>query len=99
MSIDKHILFQSIESFITNNKRNFAIDKSFLTALLRQIIFHDPTKYYDFKGDHTDYSDLPANKSLFSSSQDVGLPIGNLTSQLFANVYLDPLDKYIKYTL
>ncbi|MBP6910131.1 RNA-directed DNA polymerase [Patescibacteria group bacterium] len=27
------------------------------------------------------------------------MPIGNLTSQLFANVYLDPLDKRMKYTL
>jgi len=29
----------------------------------------------------------------------IGIPIGNLTSQLFANVYLDWLDKYIKHTL
>ncbi len=28
-----------------------------------------------------------------------GLPIGNLTSQFFANVYLDELDKYVKQTL
>lgn len=28
-----------------------------------------------------------------------GLPIGNLTSQFFANVYLDPLDHFIKETL
>ena len=28
-----------------------------------------------------------------------GLPIGNLTSQLFQNVYLDPLDHFVKETL
>lgn len=28
-----------------------------------------------------------------------GLPIGNLTSQLFANVYLDPLDHFVKELL
>ena len=28
-----------------------------------------------------------------------GLPIGNLTSQLFANVYLDPLDHFVKEVL
>ena len=28
-----------------------------------------------------------------------GIPIGNLTSQLFANIYLDKLDQYIKHTL
>lgn len=30
---------------------------------------------------------------------DVGMPIGNLTSQLFANVYLNELDQYCKHTL
>lgn len=28
-----------------------------------------------------------------------GLPIGNLTSQLFANIYLDELDQFVKHTL
>ncbi|MEG2001310.1 MAG: reverse transcriptase/maturase family protein [Evtepia sp.] len=30
---------------------------------------------------------------------DVGMPIGNLTSQLFANLYLNELDQFIKHTL
>ncbi len=29
----------------------------------------------------------------------VGMPIGNLTSQLFANIYLNELDQYVKHTL
>jgi len=29
----------------------------------------------------------------------VGLPIGNLTSQFFANLYLNELDQYVKHTL
>lgn len=28
-----------------------------------------------------------------------GLPIGNLTSQIFANIYLDQLDQFVKHTL
>jgi len=28
-----------------------------------------------------------------------GMPLGNLTSQLFANIYLDPLDKFVKHQL
>ena len=35
----------------------------------------------------------------FSVSPGKGLPLGNLTSQLFANVYLDPLDKFVKHRL
>ncbi len=30
---------------------------------------------------------------------DVGIPIGNLTSQLFANIYLNELDQYVKHKL
>ena len=33
------------------------------------------------------------------SSKPKGLPIGNLTSQFWANVYLDPLDQFIKQEL
>lgn len=28
-----------------------------------------------------------------------GIPLGNLTSQLFANIYMDPLDKFVKHKL
>lgn len=30
---------------------------------------------------------------------DVGMPIGNLTSQLFANIFLDVLDQFCKHVL
>jgi len=32
-------------------------------------------------------------------SAEKGIPIGNLTSQLFANIYLNKLDEYVKYEL
>jgi hypothetical protein len=35
----------------------------------------------------------------FSASSDKGLPLGNITSQLFANIYLNELDKFIKHRL
>jgi retron-type reverse transcriptase len=35
----------------------------------------------------------------FQKTPGKGMPLGNLTSQLFANVYLDPLDKFVKHTL
>ena len=33
------------------------------------------------------------------TEHQLGLPIGNLTSQFFANVYLNPLDHFIKHAL
>ena len=35
----------------------------------------------------------------FRADKGVGLPIGNVTSQLFANIYLNELDNFAKYTL
>ncbi|MCX6810376.1 MAG: reverse transcriptase/maturase family protein [Candidatus Berkelbacteria bacterium] len=35
----------------------------------------------------------------FEMRSGKGIPLGNLTSQLFANIYLDPLDKFIKHKL
>ncbi|MBN2010133.1 group II intron reverse transcriptase domain-containing protein [candidate division KSB1 bacterium] len=54
-----------------------------------------------------DYSNLqesvvqyfPGDDLLTPVERRQGLPIGNLTSQFFANVYLDPLDHFIKEQL
>ncbi|MEK7193344.1 MAG: reverse transcriptase/maturase family protein [Patescibacteria group bacterium] len=35
----------------------------------------------------------------FEKSDDKGLPLGNVTSQLFANIYLNELDQFVKHTL
>lgn len=38
---------------------------------------------------------VPKEKSLFFGDKNNGLPIGNLTSQFFANVYLNELNHYV----
>ena len=38
-------------------------------------------------------------KIIFYDEEKVGIPIGNYTSQFFANIYMNELDKYIKETL
>lgn len=35
----------------------------------------------------------------FQTDVDVGLPLGNVTSQLFANIYLNQLDQFVKHKL
>jgi len=46
-----------------------------------------------------DFEHLPSHKTLFKARPGCGLPIGNLTSQFFANVYLDELDQFVKHHL
>ena len=45
------------------------------------------------------FSLVPNHKSLFSALAHKGLPIGNLTSQFFANIYLNEIDQYAKHKL
>jgi len=42
---------------------------------------------------------VPPHKRLENAAPGCGLPIGNLSSQFFANVYLDALDQFVKHTL
>lgn len=69
-------------------------------GLARTLIFHDPTRNCYLRGaTRADFEGLPPHKTLFKAAPDCGLPIGNLTSQFFANVYLDALDQFVKHTL
>lgn len=45
------------------------------------------------------YDSLFSPDSYFHTKGRRGLPIGNLTSQLFANIYLNQLDQYVKQNL
>lgn len=75
------------------------VDMDFVCYLTREIVMLDPTLDCQMRGDRSDWEMLPASKSLFHSPAGYGLPIGNLTSQLFSNVYLNELDQYMKRTL
>ena len=46
-----------------------------------------------------DRARVPPHKRLENAAPGCGLPIGNLSSQFFANVYLDALDQFVKHRL
>ena len=62
-------------------------------------MFHDCTHEPVLKGDQRLLDRLPAHKTLFRAPPGKGLPIGNLNSQFFANVYLNALDQFVKHEL
>jgi hypothetical protein len=76
-----------------------ALDYNLLMFLTREIVFHDPITNCFIRGDMSEWEGLPADKSLFFSAEGCGLPIGNLTSQLFSNIYLNDFDHYVKRVL
>lgn len=72
------------------------VDIGLLDYLTRAIALADPTEGCRRLGPPSDWRGLPPSKSLFCSPPGCGLPIGNLTSQLFSNVYLNPFDQFMK---
>ena len=62
-------------------------------------LFARPTENCVIKGHRSDWDGLPPSKSLFHSPPRCGLPIGNLSSQVFANFYLNVFDHFVKHDL
>jgi len=90
MSINKDILYDLIAAKVKDGK---------ILNLASKLIFHDCTEDYVLKGDRDYLKKIPHQKSLFFTDKEKGLPIGNLTSQFFANLYLDRLDQFVKHSL
>jgi len=99
MAMDRSILYQKIEKTLNRFREEANFDADLILYLIRQVIFHDPTKNCRIKGTWKDWQGLPKSKSLFWAGENKGLPIGNLTSQLFGNVYLNDFDHFIKHKL
>lgn len=94
MSIDKEKLFKMLRDFIV--ARYFEEDRNIIINLVHKIIFNRPEKNCLIKGKKSNWDYLPMSKSLFYAGKSKGQPIGNLTSQVFANFYLDVFDKFVK---
>lgn len=71
-------------------------DIGFLLWLNEQIVTLDPMEHCIIVGDPSDWDDIDRAKCMRFVKPGLGLPIGNLTSQLYSNVYLNPFDQFIK---
>ncbi len=84
VSIDKEILKNKIRE-ITNNPKTI--------ELLSIFADQNPTHKYFYKGNVKLKDLILERKTLFGKT--TGLPIGNLTSQVFANLYLNDYDHWV----
>lgn len=101
MNINRQVLFDIIVRRLKDyeSTQDVRFDINLAIDLLYQVIFNDPVKGCYRKGHKSDWNRLPKSKSLFYSPEGCGLPIGNLTSQLFSNIYLSSFDHYVKRVL
>ena len=95
MTINKDILYEILYDFLINKCGYYDDELWFMSNLLYKIIYDEPAKKCIIKGSINNWNKLPKDKSLFYVGKNKGLPIGNLTSQIFANYYLNYFDHYI----
>lgn len=100
MNMNHDILFEKVLEMLPPNKMSFlGISRETLIYLIKQTIFNNVAENCRIKGNKSDWLGLPPSKSLFNYPNNTGLPIGNLTSQVFGNVYMSSFDHFVRKEL
>ena len=106
-SINRRCLFGLVRArFARDQRRPLAdprhlsqSDSDELLGLTRQLLTGNAATGAVLRGTPAEFALVPEHKRLINAPAETGLPIGNLTSQFFANVYLNELDQFVKHTL
>ena len=93
MSIDKQLLWYRLERFI--RRRFKGAYKDILTLTAWKVVMHHPERNCVLNTEPKEWANLAPNKSLFTSP--TGEPIGNLTTQLFANFLMSYFVSYVQW--
>ncbi|MGO4379660.1 RNA-directed DNA polymerase [Pseudoduganella sp. RAF19] len=91
--------FVSINKQVLHGLLTARIHEAWWLRLAETILFHDPRQNYELRSAARLLERVPPHKRLVNQPSHLGLPIGNLSSQFFANVFLDVLDQYAKHKL
>lgn len=90
MSIPKKLVEDLVLKLI--NEKYEGDDKEDLLYLCHVVLSHSPENHCIKHSSEAMWDNLPASKSLFTNGEGLGMPIGNLPSQMFANYLLNTLD-------
>ncbi len=93
-----HLLSEHLKRAVKQHKVSHQHGR-YLYQLCRTIIVQPVADEAIVLGDSSHLEAVPSHKRLSCAPVGTGLPIGNLTSQFFANVYMNELDQYIKHQL
>ncbi|MBC2731347.1 RNA-directed DNA polymerase [Thiobacillus sp.] len=99
LKLDLANFFVSIDKCILRDQLAARITEPWWMQLAETILFHDPRQDFEYRGNPSLLDRVPPHKQLARQQAHLGLPIGNLSSQFFANVYLDVLDQHVKHRI
>ncbi len=101
-SINREILYGLLKKRLAKSQRNGKItveQQNVMQWLCWRILTHNSASKAINKSHAWQWANVPPHKRLENAAPKCGLPIGNLTSQFFANVYLNELDQFVKHDL
>jgi len=99
MTIDIRILYDIICRLIEDKGGYDESTLAFMKHIIYQIVFNRPQNNCILKQPKSEWDCLPRGKSLFYCDPYHGLPIGNLTSQIFANLFMSAFDHFVREDL
>ena len=99
LKIDLANFFVSIDKRVVLDQLSRKVTEPWWLQLTEQILMHDPRIEVTVQSTPQLLDRIPPHKSLFTQDEFHGLPIGNLSSQFFANVLLDAFDQHVKHKL
>jgi hypothetical protein len=91
--------FVSIDKMVLREQLARRVSEPWWLSLAEVLLMHDPRQEVEVRSRPHELALVPPHKSLFNAPDGHGLPIGNLSSQFFANVLLDDLDQFAKHQL
>jgi RNA-directed DNA polymerase len=89
--------FVSIDKRVLQAQLAAQVPEPWWMHLASTVLMHDPRGDVELRGNAAKLALVPPHKSLFNAPTHHGLPIGNLSSQFFANVLLDDLDQRARH--
>jgi len=108
MSIDRWLLYTMAMGLMTRignhydekgRKLKDLPKHRLIEQLLAKVILYDPLANCEIRDREGLLHQLPHSKSLRYAPEGIGLPIGNLTSQMFSNLYMNGFDQWVKRVL
>ncbi len=94
------VLWVKVQRILSGRNNDYGgLSRELIDYLLRRIIHTPAAVGCRRKSPGTAWKGLPKSKSLFYAEKGCGLPIGNLTSQLFGNIFMNDFDHFIKHDL
>ena len=101
-SVDRRHLYRLIRERLRRVMRVGRMDPAEAEAMLwltGRILAQDPAQAAIYQGAPERRERVPEHKRLSNMPDGFGLAIGNLPSQLFANIFLNELDQFVKHRL